>query len=348
VSARRGAGVAGATVAVVLTLVAAGCASTSEAASKSATDAVAPPTTVQSPATTPTTRPAWPPCVAAGDASRSFRPEGPAPAPGQMPAGSAMAEIVANGHLTVGVDENTLYFSSKDPLTPGEITGFEADLARAIAAAIFGSDDPKYIRFVTVTTEEKFKVVTEGDVDLTIDVATVNCDRWNDVDFTTAYYQAFQQLMVRGDSPIKGQADLANKRVCVTSPSSSESFVKANIPTAKLRRAVTRTECLTRLQENKVDAIVLPSSIQAGLLVQDPNNDLFPDALLDASGKPSTNTYAIAVNKKHPDLTRFVNALLEQWRHDGTLDRPDTLDALQAKNLPIYLRKSAPDARYLG
>ena len=253
-----------------------------------------------------------------------------------------MAKIVAKGYLAVGVDENTLFFSSKDPLS-NEITGFEADVARRIAAAIFGSDDPRHIKFVTVTTSQKFDVVRDQDVDLTIDVATVNCDRWNDVDFSTAYLRAFQQLMVRGDSTITSQNDLGGKRVCVTSPSSSETFVRDNIPTARLKPVITRTECLTRLQEDKVDAIVLPSSIQAGLFAQDPNMKLFPGALVDAKGNPSTNTYSIAMRKtfpNDPDLTRFVNGLLEQWRND------DTLNALQAQNLPVELRMTTPPAAY--
>ena len=338
-SARRTTSLVSATLAVSLMLAAAGCASTSNAASKQATDAVSPPTTTVAPAPT-TTRPPWPGCIAA-DPTRSFRPKDPLPAPGQMPAGSTMASILEKkGYLTVGVDENTLFFSSRDP-RDNKITGFEAELAHRIAAAIFG--DPEKIKFVTVTTAEKFKVVKDHAVDLTIDVATVNCDRWNDVDFTTSYYEAFQQLMVRGDSPIKGQADLANKRVCVTSPSSSETFVTKYIPTAKIKRVITRTECLTRLQENKVDAIVLPSSIQAGLFVQDPNMTLFKDALVDDKGVPSTNTYSIAVPKQFPndpDFARFVNGLLERWRGDGTLDR------LQQQYLPPNLQRTTPEPSY--
>ena len=338
-SARRGAGVAGATVAVVLTLVAAGCGSTSDAASNTSISAVsgAPTSTTATsgPSTTTTTLPN--PCRA-DDPTRSYPPSALPPA-GQLPSGAWADRIRSNGVLRVGVDENTLFFSSKDPLT-GEISGFEDALAHAIAAAILG--DREKVKFVTVTTSEKINVVHDDVVDLSIDVNTIGCGRWGFVDFSTAYYRAFLQMMVRGDSPITGQADLPGKRVCVTSPSSSEDFVTQNIPTAKLVRVITRTECLTRLQENKVDAIVLPSSIMAGLAVQDPNNKVFPDALVDTKGNRSTNTYGIAVNKNNQDLTRFVNALLEQWRHDGTLTK------LQDENLPIYLREPTPTPAYLG
>ena len=49
------------------------------------------------------------------DKLRSYRPNGPLPAPGNMPEGSAMEKIQAKQQLVVGVDENTLQLSARDP-----------------------------------------------------------------------------------------------------------------------------------------------------------------------------------------------------------------------------------------
>jgi len=326
-------------------LVAAGCASTSREASNRATEPLEQtPTTATiaptGPTTSPTTLPN--PCRPE-DPTRSYAPSALPPA-GAAPSGPWADKIRTSGQLRVGVDENTEYFSFKNPIT-GEISGFEAELARAIARRIFpevAADkiDTK-IKFVTVTTSQKFNVVTENKVDLTIDVATIGCGRWGIVDFTSPYYQAQQQIMVRAGSSVASQDGLADKRVCVTSPSSSEDFMKVNVPTAHRVKAETRTGCLTLLEENKVDAIVLPSSIQAGLAAQDPNMTLLPGPLRGSPKAPADNIYGIAVNKSNPDLTRFVNALLEQWRADGTLMQ------LQKNKLPEELQQSAPEARYL-
>ena len=324
-------------------LVATGCASTTRGPSDRAVEvleATPTPTTVApaGPTTTSTTLPN--PCQPE-DPTRSYRPS-TLPPPGVAPAGAWADKIRAFGKLRVGVDENTEYFSFKDPIT-GRITGFEADMAREIARVIFPgvTDIDTKIKFVTVTTSQKFDVVTDNKVDLTIDVATVGCGRWGFVDFTSPYYQAQQQIMVRTGSSIENQDGLADKRVCVTSPSSSQTFMETNIPTAHLAKAETRTGCLTLLQENEVDAIVLPSSIQAGLAAQDPNMTLLPGPLRGSPKAPADNVYGIAVNKSNTELTRFVNALLEQWR------RNDTLRQLQDDNLPQVLRQAAPEARYL-
>jgi len=252
-----------------------------------------------------------------------------------------MGDIQAKHQLTVGVDENTIGFSYRDP-DSGELVGFEADLAREIGRAMFGSDAP--VRLVTLTTPEKIPLVENAKVDMTISVVSISCPRWAHVDFSTPYYSAFQELMVRNDSKIASQADLPGKRVCVTAGSSSESFLQTFVPDARRRPVETRTECLTRLQEGKVDAIVLPSSIMAGLARQDPTMRVLAN-VVDNTGNPAANIYGIAVKKSSGhEFARYLNGLLERWRADGTLDR------LQAENLEhgftIDLRKPAPAPSY--
>ena len=294
-------------------------------------------TTAAARTTTTTTTTTAVPAAPACDPTASLRPTGPVPTPGQMPAGSAMGKIQQSGYLRVGVDENTIGFSARNPET-GEISGFEADLARAIAAELFGDD--KHVKLVTVTTPEKISAVKDGLVDMTISVVTMDCKRWQDVDFTSAYYTAAQRVLVREDSQIRSQADLPGKRICVTEGSSSQSYVVSNVPDAKVVRVPTRTACLVKLQDNKVDAILLPSSILAGLKVQDPTTRFLPGALVTKSGVPTTNNYGIAINKANPDLVRYVNALLERWRSDGTLL------ALEQPVVDVGLPTSVPDPSY--
>src|SRR5438876_615153 len=110
-----------------------------------------------------------------GPASRLPRPT---PAPGQMPPGTFMRTIFDRGRIIVGVDENTKYFSYRDPIS-GAIVGFEPDLAREIARAIFG--DPSKVAFVSVVTDQKVPFVEDGLVDATISVVSASCDRWQQV-----------------------------------------------------------------------------------------------------------------------------------------------------------------------
>src|SRR5215472_3895586 len=76
-------------------------------------------------------------------------PTGPLPAPGHMPAGSTMATIQARGYLVVGVDQTTKYFGYRD--AQGNLVGFDDDIARQVAKAIFGNK-PNTIHFVVITS----------------------------------------------------------------------------------------------------------------------------------------------------------------------------------------------------
>ena len=90
---------------------------------------LAAPPEVTAPATTTTEVTAPPECTAeeaALDATRSYAPEGELPPPGEMPAGSTMAEIQANGRLRVGVSAGTLQFGFLNPQS-GELEGFDID-----------------------------------------------------------------------------------------------------------------------------------------------------------------------------------------------------------------------------
>ena len=222
------------------------------------------------------------------DATASFPWIGTMPTPGEMPEGTALRTIQDQTKLKVGVDENTLFFSTRNP-SSGEFEGFEPDLARLIAKAIFGDDDPGRVEFVPVVTGNKVAAVVDDKVDMTISVVSQTCDRWEQVDFTTTYYETTQRILVPPESPIHGVQDLEGRRVCVTSGSSSQNYLKKEVPDATIVPVEFRTDCLVALQEDRADAVLLPYSILAGLAAQDPTKTVLPDESLQ------TQSYGIAI-----------------------------------------------------
>ena len=80
------------------------------------------------------------------NATASLPPPATMPTPGRMPASSYMAQIRARGYLRVGVDQNTYLWGYRDPAT-GQLTGFDIDMLKQVAQAIFGSSDPGDIRY---------------------------------------------------------------------------------------------------------------------------------------------------------------------------------------------------------
>jgi polar amino acid transport system substrate-binding protein len=257
--------------------------------------------------------PAHPPTPDAGgddscDARASLRPRGALPAPGQMPAGSTMAAIVQRGRLRVGVDQNTYLFGYRNAGT-GEIEGFDVDMARAVAAAIFG--DPNRIQLVAITSAQRIPFLADGTVDLVVDTMTMNCDRWQQVNFSSQYYDARQDVLVPASSPAKTVDDLAGQKVCAADGSTSIQKIAAHPAGLRPVAVLDWTDCLVLLQQGQVAAISTDDTILAGMQAEDPTTRMLG---ADLGAEP----YGMAMSAQADDFTRFVNAVLERLRADGS------------------------------
>ncbi|MBB5953520.1 polar amino acid transport system substrate-binding protein [Saccharothrix tamanrassetensis] len=241
------------------------------------------------------------------DATASLRPVGLPPA-GQMPDGSRMKVIQDRGRLIVGVDQNTYLMGFRNPFS-GELEGFDVDMAREVARAVFG--DPTRIQFKVLTSEARIPALEDRQVDIVVRTMTVNCERWQKVSFSTIYYQAGQRVLVPSTSDVTGIESLGGRRVCATKGSSSLANV-ADAPSEPIAVSVPNwTDCLVMLQQGQVDAISTDDTILAGFAAQDPYTKIV--------GPPFTaEPYGMAFPKQDEDFVRFVNALLERLRADGT------------------------------
>lgn len=290
-----------AAVLVVMTA-AGGCAAPARAPSVAASAAVPRPLNVQDAAQLPSAGPA-PRCVPRA----SLRPAGALPQPGHMPAGTAMARIAQRGRLIVGIDQNAYLFSFRDPDT-GNLVGFEIDLARAIAAAMLG--DPDKVQFRAITTADRIPVLQRGDVDLVIRTMTMTCERWQQISFSTEYLASGQRLLVRQGSGIRTFADLAGRKVCATRGSTSIVAIAAQ-PSHPVPVSTDSTlDCLVLLQQGQVDAVSTIDVLLAGLAAQDPTTRVVGPRVSD---EPS----GVGVSRQSPELVRFVNGVLENYRAGG-------------------------------
>lgn len=242
------------------------------------------------------------------DPESSFRPPGPPPPPGNMPAGSTMARIAGRGRLLVGVDQNTYLFGYRDP-DSGRLEGFDIDIARQMAEAILG--DPDRIQYVVLTSAERIPAVQERKVDMVVRTMTINCERWKDVNFSTVYYEAGQRVLVRTDSNFKSITDLGGEKVCAAEGSTSIRNI-AEVESKPVPVAVPDwSDCLVMLQQGQVAAVSTDDTILSGMAAQDPHTRL-------VGGRFTAEPYGIAMHKEAVDLVRFVNAVLEEIRADGT------------------------------
>jgi len=232
----------------------------------------------------------------------------PLSGPPQVTQGSFMMKIRARGYLIAGVDQNTYDFGFRNPFN-GQIEGFDIDMIKAVAQAIFG--DPNKVVYKAIPDSERQSAVYSGAVDIVAHTMTILCKRLQNpdpVDFSSVYFNAAQKVLVLKGSKATSLADLRGQKVCATSGADS----LARIIAAKATPVPVQywTDCLVLLQQGDVAAISTDDAILAGLKAQDPWTTIV--------GPPvSHEPYGLAISKQHPDFVRFVNAVLEQVRTDG-------------------------------
>ncbi len=247
--------------------------------------------------------------VACGDPTASLRPQGTLPAPGHMPAGTFMRTIQDRGRLIVGVDQNTLLLGYLNPFN-GQIEGFDIDMLRQVAKAIFG--DPNAIEFKAISSAQRIPVIQDQSVDIVADAMTINCERSKQV--------AFTHRLLRRRPAHHGALQLA----CAQHPGSSREGRCAR----RKGRPRSKTSASSLPARSRTPSRCAPTAWwrcrKARWMRSPPTTrsctafrHRTPTRRSSAPGF-SDEPYGMAINKGHPDLVRFVNAVLAQMRGDGT------------------------------
>ena len=131
------------------------------------------------------------------------------------PLSEDVQKIVDRGVLRVGVKNAVLGFGFQDELT-GEYTGMEISLAKKIAEYL-GVD----VEFTAVTAATRTELLDSGDIDCVLATFTITEERKKSWDFTTPYYTDYVTVLVEDASGIKTLGDLVDKKVGVSSGSTS-------------------------------------------------------------------------------------------------------------------------------
>jgi len=121
----------------------------------------------------------------------------------------ALDRVQANRMLRVGLDASFPPFESLD--ATGNVVGFDADLARAVAAKL-GAEPI----FVNVGFDGLYDTLLAGRVDVVISGLPYDPRRTRDVLYSTPYFDAGQLLVARADdTTIAGSQSLAGRTVAV-------------------------------------------------------------------------------------------------------------------------------------
>ena len=226
-----------------------------------------------------------------------------------------MYALQVKGKIRVGVLDREPPFATTDA---GKRAGFEPDLARELAKAIFGAqrDPDGVVEWISLDRSTSISALTSGQADVVLARAPVRAD--TPVDFSEAYFVTGERVLVtKANDEIKDVSDLDTKTVCVTTEASAAHVDDAS-PSAKTLQLDTYASCLGALKAGQVDAIAADEAVLWGLMKQDADTKI-------VGKNVTTERYAIGMKKSESGdrngLLPFVNAWLGGAIRDGTWGR---------------------------
>ena len=128
------------------------------------------------------------------------------------------------GALNCGVSQGLYGFSIADD--KGNWSGLDVDFCRALAAAIF--NDASKVKFVPLSTGERFQALQSGVIDVLARNSTWTMSRETDLklNFAGVIYYDGQGFMVRNALKISSALELDGKKICVQSGTTTELNLK--------------------------------------------------------------------------------------------------------------------------
>ena len=156
-------------------------------------------------------------------------------AAGTAHAGKDLDAVRARGTLNCGVGIGTAGFMLAD--SQGKWKGLSVDVCRAVAATIFG--DSEKVRYVPLTSAQRFTAVQSSEVDMVMGNATYTLTRDTalGLDFTGIYYYDGQGFLVPKTLGVKSAKELSGATVCVAPGTTTElnlaDYFRANKMTFK-------------------------------------------------------------------------------------------------------------------
>ena len=215
-------------------------------------------------------------------------------------------EKTDNSSIKLGTSPDYPPFEFKQD---GKITGFDVELAKAIA-----KDLGKKLEIYELDFNSLIPALQAGKVDFIASGLTVTPERLANVDFSTIYYQAAIVGITKENVALSKIEDLANKRVGAQLGSIMLSFAenqKNNLENVKVSSLANNLHLLQELKLDRIDVFLLEEGQMNEILGSNPSlkAHIFPK---------SGDGYALAF-KKNSYLKEKFNQSIYKFKQNGTL-----------------------------
>ncbi len=218
-------------------------------------------------------------------------------------------DTATDGKLVIGY---TIYEPMNYEDENGEFTGFDTELAKAVCKKL--GVEPE---FVEIDWDNKFLELDSRNIDCIWNGMTITNEVKKNADVTKAYVKNAQVVVMKADrvKDIKSVDDLKGLKFAAEAGSAGEEAIIDNGLDEKYVAASGQTDALLEVESGAADACVIDITMANAMTGA---NTSYSD--LAAGLELTSEEYGIAF-AKGSNLTKKVNAALDELKADGTLDK---------------------------
>lgn len=216
------------------------------------------------------------------------------------------------------VEEGKMIVCSEIPYEPFEFEtedgydGYDVEMMQAIA-------DKLGLEMEFVNTG--FDAITSGSAmvgnqcDIAASAITINAEREENIDFSDAYFESDQSLLVKADSGYASLDDLVGLRLGVQSGTTGEAYAQENVPEGvELVSFDAGGELFVALEAGEIDGILQDKPVNANRAEAD-------DTVTVVETYTTDENYGFAVQEEGKEaLLEAVNEALAELKDEGTFD----------------------------
>jgi general L-amino acid transport system substrate-binding protein len=249
-----------------------------------------------------------------------------------------LGTIKDRGELICGANGTLAGFGLPDP--QGNWTGFDIDFCRAIAAAIF--NDPAKVKFVPLTSKDRFTALQSGEIDVLSrnTTWTLSRDTSLGLDFAAVTFYDGQGFMVHKSLKVSSALELNDAAVCVQQGTTSElnltDYFRTNHMALKTVTFATGEEAVKAYESGRCDSYTTDSSGLYGerLQLAEPTQHL---VLPEIISKEPLSPAVRHGDNQWADIVR--------WTHFAMIDAEEL--GVTRANVDEKLKSADPETRRL-
>ena len=190
------------------------------------------------------------------------------------------------------------------------VAGVDIDLINEIAKEL-----GRPVQYKIVPFQQIFSLISMGKADIGAAGITITSDRAERVLFSTIYDVSSQVIVVPKNSAITDETMLKNARVAAQQGTSDLTLLRERIQPRSVLPFLTQEDVNLALSDRRADAAVM-DLMQAELLVKSTGDEF------RINPKPlAKDQYGLVFNKASTDLVKTANAVIDEFKLSGALQK---------------------------